>query len=103
EGLPVSQKDMARVTTIFEAYDVKLEGETSFCVRAQSAQGTLGAWGNGESHPGDTRVRLQLPGAHNVQNALAALTAATVLGLDADTVVKTLDDVAGMRWRVWMC
>src|SRR2546429_182214 len=99
EGLPVSQKDMARVTTIFEAYDVKLEGETSFCVRAQSAQGTLGAWGNGESHRGDAGVNLQLPGAHNVQNALAALTAATVLGIDADTVVKTLEDFTGIRRR----
>jgi len=99
EGLPVSQKDIARVAMIFEAYDVNLEGETSFCVRAQSAQGTLGAWGNGESHPGDTRVRLQLPGAHNVQNALAALTAATVLGIDADTVVKTLEDFTGIRRR----
>src|SRR5205085_7866903 len=72
-----------------------------FCVRAQSAQGTLGAWGNGEfgSHPGDARVHLQLPGAHNVQNALAALTAATVLGIDADTVVKTLEDFTGIRRR----
>ncbi|MFL5590305.1 MAG: Mur ligase domain-containing protein, partial [Ktedonobacteraceae bacterium] len=99
EGLPVSQKDIARVAMIFEAYDVDLESETSFCVRAQSAQGTLGVWGNEESHPGDTCVRLQLPGAHNVQNALAALTAATVLGIDADTVVKTLEDFTGIRRR----
>ncbi|MFL5592576.1 MAG: glutamate ligase domain-containing protein, partial [Ktedonobacteraceae bacterium] len=99
EGLPVSQKDIARVAMIFEAYDVNLEGETSFCVRAQSAQGTLDVWGNEESHPGDTRVRLQLPGAHNVQNALAALTAATVLRIDADTVVKTLEDFTGIRLR----
>ena len=99
EGLAVFQKDIARVTMNFEAYDVKLEGETSFCARAQSAQATLGAWGNGESHPGDARVRLQLPGAHNVQNALAALTAATVLGIDADTVVKTLEDFTGIRRR----
>ena len=95
EGLPVSQKDIARAVITFEAYDVKLEGETSFCVRAQSPQGTLGTLGNGESQ----RVRLQLPGTHNVQNALAALTAATVVGIDADTVVRTLEDFTGIRRR----
>src|SRR5437763_5255008 len=101
EGLAVFQKDMtafnggetrqesllpniySQVVTTFEAYDVKLEGETSFRVRGRSTRGPLGTW-EPETNVGDTRVRLQLPGAHNVQNALAALTAASVLGIDAD-------------------
>lgn len=73
----------------FEAYDVKLEGETSFSVRSNWA---------GE-FPGGTRIQLQLPGAHNVQNALAALTAASVLGIDAETIVKTLESFGGIRRR----
>lgn len=73
----------------FEAYDVKLEGETSFSVRSNWA----------EKFPGGTRIQLQLPGAHNVQNALAALTAASVLGIDAETIVKTLESFGGIRRR----
>ncbi|GAC1344122.1 MAG: UDP-N-acetylmuramate--L-alanine ligase [Ktedonobacteraceae bacterium] len=73
----------------FEAYDVKLEGETSFRVRSQ--------WPG--AFPTDTIIRLQLPGAHNVQNALAALTAATVVGIDATTIVRTLESFGGIRRR----
>ena len=73
----------------FEAYDVKLEGETSFRVRSR--------WP--KAFPTDTRIRLQLPGAHNVQNALAAICAAIVLGIDAETIVKTLEDFGGIRRR----
>ena len=82
----------------FEAYDVKLEGETSFRVRGRSTQGS---W-EPETNRGDTRIRLRLPGAHNVQNALAALTAASVLGIDADTIVKTLEGFSGIRRRFEM-
>jgi UDP-N-acetylmuramate--alanine ligase len=85
----------------FEAYDVKLEGETSFRVRGRSTQGPPGSW-EPETNRGDTRIRLRLPGAHNVQNALAALTAASVLGIDADTIVKTLEGFSGIRRRFEM-
>src|SRR5205823_2464712 len=116
EGLAVFQKDMtafnggetrqesllpniySQVVTTFEAYDVKLEGKTSFRVRGRSTRGPLGTW-EPETNVGDTRVRLQLPGAHNVQNALAALTAASVLGIDADIIVKTLGGFSGIRRR----
>jgi len=77
---------------------VKLEGETSFRVRGRSTQGS---W-EPETNRGDTRIRLRLPGAHNVQNALAALTAASVLGIDADTIVKTLEGFSGIRRRFEM-
>jgi UDP-N-acetylmuramate--alanine ligase len=73
----------------FEAYAVKLEGETSFHVRSH--------WG--EAFPTDVRIHLQLPGLHNVQNALAALSAACVLGVDAATIVKTLESFSGIRRR----
>ena len=73
----------------FEAYDLKLEGETSFHVRSR--------WS--EAFPADTRIHLQLPGAHNVQNALAAISAAIVLGIDAETIVKTLEGFSGIRRR----
>jgi UDP-N-acetylmuramate--alanine ligase len=73
----------------FEAYDVKLEGETSFHVRS--------LWGG--AFPTDVRIHLQLPGLHNVQNALAALSAARVLGIDAATIVNTLESFSGIRRR----
>ena len=73
----------------FEAFDVRLEGETSFRVRSQ--------WPHG--FRSEQRIRLQLPGLHNVQNALAALTAATVAGIDAGTIGRTLEDFGGIRRR----
>src|SRR5438105_2489527 len=73
----------------FQAYDVKLEGETSFCVRTQE-RGTF---------PAGRRIRLHLPGAHNVQNALAALTAASIVGVDTETIITTLEDFRGIRRR----
>jgi len=84
EGLAglVTQKD-------YEAYDVRLEGETSFRVRSRLT----------EAFATDRRIHLQLPGAHNVQNALAAIAAASVLGIDAGTIVKTLEGFGGIRRR----
>jgi UDP-N-acetylmuramate--alanine ligase len=84
EGLTelVTQKDL-------EAYDVKLEGETSFRVRSRLT----------DAFATDRRIHLQLPGAHNVQNALAAIAVANVLGIDAGTIVKTLEGFGGIRRR----
>ncbi len=76
-----------QVQTIFEAYDVKLEGQTSFRVRV-----------NGVPLE-DREIHLQLPGVHNIQNALAALTAAHIVGVDFDTLVKTLEGFGGIRRR----
>ncbi len=75
----------------FVAYDVKLDGETSFRVRSQ-------AW-DGKAFPADRVIHLQIPGAHNVQNALAALTAAHFIGLDANVTVKTLENFEGIGRR----
>jgi len=73
----------------YSAYDVKLLGETSFRVKTRGDR----------PFPQERVIRLQLPGAYSIQNALAALTAAHVLGIDADTIIKTLEDFAGTRRR----
>jgi UDP-N-acetylmuramate--alanine ligase len=44
-------------------------------------------------------ISLQLPGVHNIQNALAALTAAHVLGVDAHSIAHTLQGFGGIRRR----
>lgn len=72
-----------------EAYDIKLEGETSFRVRAHV----------GTAFPEDLVVRLPLPGRYNIENALAALTAAHLLGVEADSIVRSLESFAGNRRR----
>ena len=94
EGLALPKKDINVAYTLhkdmsFRAYDVKLDGETSFRVHSEP-DGTFLA---------DRVVHLQLPGVHNIQNALAALTAAHAVGIDADTIVKTLEGFGGIRRR----
>jgi len=74
---------------IFEAFDVRLEGETSFRVRAYA----------GTVFPTDVMFHLNLPGMHNVENALAALTAASIVGVDAATIQRALASFSGIRRR----
>jgi UDP-N-acetylmuramate--alanine ligase len=73
----------------FEAVDVNLDGETSFRVKAHSVT----------TFPEEQTIRLQLPGAHNVENALAALVVARLVGVEADTIVRTLTQFGGTRRR----
>ena len=73
----------------FIAYDVNVVGETTFRVHSQ--------W-PGE-FPADRRFSLQLPGVHNVQNALAALAAARVIGIDVEVIAQTLENFSGLRRR----
>lgn len=94
EGFSPVQKDRDAASkekqqATFVAFDVHLEGETSFRVRSQ--------WGNGI--PIERRIHLQLPGLYNVQNALAALTAATVAGIDVETIIQTLEGFGGISRR----
>ncbi|HCI79869.1 MAG TPA: hypothetical protein DHW02_09270, partial [Ktedonobacter sp.] len=77
----------------FEAYDVKLDGETSFRVRVQDGQGAQG------KDLIDRAISLRLPGVHNIQNALAALVAARTLDADVATIVKTVEEFSGNRRR----
>jgi len=73
------------------AYDVKLEGETSFRVRAQEI--------DGKPFPTERVIHLQLPGVHNVQNALAAFAAAHTIGVDVDVIARTLENFGGIGRR----
>ncbi len=72
---------------MFEAYDVRLDGETSFRVRSNGVDLT------------DQAIHLQLPGEHNVENALAALIAARTVGADMATLVNTTESFGGIRRR----
>jgi len=49
--------------------------------------------------PGVLNVRLNLPGLHNVRNALAAIAVATELGLPDDAIVQSLADFGGVNRR----
>ncbi len=71
----------------FEVYDVLLDGETSFRVRSNGVDLI------------DRAIHLNLPGAHNVENALAALVAARTVGADIATLVKTIESFGGIRRR----
>ncbi len=73
------------------AYDVKLEGETSFRVSSQEI--------DGKTFPTDRVIHLQLPGVHNVQNALAALTAAHTIGVEPGVITRTLENFGGIGRR----
>src|SRR5713226_10756647 len=98
EGLSPSDGEIgvakiARVASMsqrgYQAYDVKLDGETSFRVRTQHDAGFAA----------DRTIRLQLPGIYNVQNALAALTAARAVGIDPAVIVRTLEGFGGIKRR----
>ncbi len=73
----------------FSAYDVKLDSETSFRIRNQDGKALLSG----------RAIHLQLSGIHNVQNALAALTAAHLTGVDDEIIIKTLETFGGIRRR----
>jgi UDP-N-acetylmuramate--alanine ligase len=52
-----------------------------------------------EGRPGVLDVTLNLPGRHNVQNALAAIAVATELGLDDAAIVRALAEFRGVGRR----
>jgi UDP-N-acetylmuramate--alanine ligase len=81
----------ARRLSDYTVYDVELEGKTSFRVRSQTSEG------NG--FPRDKVIHLQLPGVHNIQNAMAALTAARCIGIHDDVIIHTLENFSGIARR----
>src|SRR6185312_9861224 len=44
-------------------------------------------------------INLRLPGAHNVENALAALVAATCAGVDPEVAIAAVEEFGGTRRR----
>jgi UDP-N-acetylmuramate--alanine ligase len=91
-GLKSIRQPVHRSSIAFEAYDVKLAGETSFRVRVSGFEAEGG-------FTPEQVIHLQLPGLYNIQNALAALTAAHLVGVDATTIAKTLEGFGGTRRR----
>ncbi len=89
--IPYSVEGLHSVTqqsdVTFEVYDVHLDGETSFRVRSNGVDLL------------DRAIHLQLPGLHNVENALAALVAAQMVGADITTLVRTIESFSGIRRR----
>ena len=77
------------VAADLEAWDIKLEGETSFRVKTRV----------GTTFPEDLVVHLPLPGLYNIENAMAALSAAHLLGVEASTIAQSLGSFAGNRRR----
>lgn len=73
----------------FEAYNILTDGETSFRVRA---------YGD-DAFPMDRVFHLQLPGVHNIENALAALCVARIVGVDVETIAHTLEGFSGTQRR----
>jgi len=95
-----SQTEMPKVGSIpaaahrladYTAYDVELAGETSFRVRSQDSEGNR--------FPADKVIHLQLPGVHNIQNALAAMTAARCIGINDEVIMHVLENFSGIGRR----
>jgi UDP-N-acetylmuramate--alanine ligase len=72
------------------AYDLRLDGETSFRVKTRGLPG--------DAFLQERVIHLQLP-AYNVENALAALTVACLVGVNAETIVRALESFSGTRRR----
>jgi len=51
------------------------------------------------SIPGPLQIELNLPGEHNVRNALAAIAVATELGVEDDAIIKALREFKGVGRR----
>ena len=73
----------------YSAYDLQLAGKTSFKIRARGETNNLVG----------REINLRLPGAHNVENALAALIAATRAGVDATIAIAAIEEFGGTRRR----
>jgi UDP-N-acetylmuramate--alanine ligase len=74
----------------FVAYDLKLAGETSFLVRTQQPD---------IASITSQRINLRLPGAYNVENALAALSAAVSIGVEPQVALAAIEGFGGTRRR----
>ncbi len=73
----------------FEAFDIKLDNETSFRVKTHE----------GTPFPEEYAISLPLPGLHNIENALAALSVASIIGIEAKIIVGSLESFNGTRRR----
>ncbi|HTK09113.1 MAG TPA: UDP-N-acetylmuramate--L-alanine ligase [Ktedonobacteraceae bacterium] len=89
EGLHPAGLPVLEAAETYTASAIQLAGRTSFRVA-----GRVDTALNGRE------IHLQLPGIHNIENALAALTVARLLGTDPDALVRTLEGFTGIRRRL---
>jgi UDP-N-acetylmuramate--alanine ligase len=90
-GTPAHYQEFAPAKSeppAFEAYDIKLDGETSFRVRIHV----------GDAFP-ECAIHLRLPGIFNIENALSALAIAHCIGIPANSIINTLEGFGGTRRR----
>lgn len=87
--LTYAVEEAGPVEADYVAYDLQLDGRTSFRIHAKSGQSDLEG----------REINLRLPGAHNVENALAALVAATCSGVDATVAIAAVEGFDGTRRR----
>jgi len=73
----------------FVALDLQLDGGTSFRVRTKAGSPAL----DGQL------IHLKLPGMYNVENALAALSAATSIGVEPALAIRAIEGFGGTRRR----
>lgn len=74
----------------FYAYDIQPDGQgTSFelCINTDSVKAKK-------------KVRLSVPGRHNVMNAMTAVAAAAALGVDTDKAIEALKEFKGFKRRL---
>ena len=84
--VPVVGYSLTDAAADFFAKDIQLKSDgVSFAV-----------YKNGKEYP----VELQVPGAHNVSNALAALAVAQVLDIPIKKAIKSLEDFKGIKRRL---
>jgi UDP-N-acetylmuramate--alanine ligase len=87
----------------YQAQEVVLEPTSSrFVLTYPTTNGTNNSTNNGTNNgTGQLPVQLTVPGKHNVQNAVAALAAAHIFGVDMSQAVVALAGFAGVgrRWQ----
>jgi UDP-N-acetylmuramate--alanine ligase len=83
EGLPEIE-----AVESYTALEIRLDGQTSFQVTGRVDKALNGR-----------EIHLQLPGVHNVENGLAALVVARIVGAEANVIIKSLEEFGGIRRR----
>lgn len=87
--LTYAVEEAESVEADYVAYDLQLDGRTSFKVRTRT----------GSTGLEERTINLRLPGSLNVENALAALSAATCSGIEATVAIEAIETFSGTRRR----
>lgn len=75
-----------------------IDGDADMIARSLTPEAfaiSFDLWMGGETR----RVRLSVPGAHNVANAMAAIGACMAIGIDRDAACRAIEGFAGLRRR----